>query len=1073
MVVESIDFVTKILQPKLPKGLLRRQRLVDFLHQYVDCRLQLVCAGAGYGKTSLLVDFAADADIPVCWYSLDEYDQEPITFFEYLIAAIRRNFPQFGSRTLARLRPISERQTEIPSLVGTLVSEIYDAIPEYFLLIFEDYHLVEKSKQVNALFDKFLDSAPDNCHVIMSSRTFPELRSVRRLVSKMATAALGPKELQFSAQDIKDLLRQRYQQAISDTEAEQIAEASEGWITGILLTTDKMWEGLFRRAATETGPGGMLFEYLVSEVFTRLNPGLQHFLLSTSILTALDPAFCDRLLGRSDSQEILNELEQRNLFVIRLEDDKPLYRYHQLFQEFLQAKLRAEDTPPWVSLHNNAAELYIEENNWKEAIEHYLTINNYDKASPLIAEHVKGFYKAGKLELASRWIDALPEQYIFRYPSLAITRAEVYLNKGEHEKSLDLLGRTLSFCNESDNWEGTTTALMVRSVTLRSLGEYDKAIDDASEALRLTHEHETARPYMAEGHLHVGTVCSMRGDLKKARRHLYKALDLFTTAGDPLNLAHVHNELGIVVQQLGDLSKAAWHYEKARQNWEKVGDVRWIAYTLNNIAMIYYWQGEYELAEDVLLEALRTGEECEDPRLKAYVLVSLADVKGDLGRYTEALDLYNEGLKIARHIMEGPQVAQALAGIGNSYRLMGDLDKAYVLFSQALTEAEAHNQRQELGTYKTWMGVIRYQKREFNEAFADLADACRLLTEVDDKRALGIARVHLGQAFFLQKQYREALKQLELAAQIADEIGYDEFIVNETRSAPLLVQYAASRNVANGRFSNILERVLKGRTLPGRAMETGLIQVKSQSARIQRVEAYGFGKGEVMIESVRLKEQEWRSAKAKEMLFFLLRHREGRTRDQILETLWPEVSLAKSNSLLHSNLYRLRRALYPDCVEYSEGRYCLYSGGEFWFDVEEFERLLSTASKLPQGCERRANCLEQATQLYRGPFLEDLYFEWCADTRMSLEGRYLTSLCTLAGYYTAKKQFDNALELLQKALDIDAFDDEANYQLILCHLQCGDRARAIRCYQNYTMLLKEEIGAQPSDRIMNLLGDTV
>jgi ATP/maltotriose-dependent transcriptional regulator MalT len=177
-------FVTKLIVPPRKSAVLSRPRLLHFLHEYLDRKLILVSAGAGYGKTTLLVDFAHDTEIPVCWFSVDESDGDPQVFVEYLLRSIRQQFPRFGSRTGALLRNAPSAGM-FAQIVGTLVTEIHDDIPSYFALVLDDYHLVDSSAAVNRIVDNLLTYLPDNAHMILASRTIPDRLTLTRLTARM------------------------------------------------------------------------------------------------------------------------------------------------------------------------------------------------------------------------------------------------------------------------------------------------------------------------------------------------------------------------------------------------------------------------------------------------------------------------------------------------------------------------------------------------------------------------------------------------------------------------------------------------------------------------------------------------------------------------------------------------------------------------------------------------------------------------------------------------------------------------------------------------------------------------
>ncbi len=319
--MNTSTLVTKVLLPRRRRDVLTRQRLLDRLYDMVERKLVLISAPAGYGKTTLLMDWIHDLEHPVCWYALDRSDHDPRVFLEHLILSLHHRFPDFGERARQALAATPNLADGAPSVVNVLINEMVDVIPRWFVLVLDDYHRLEEAPEVGAILARCLSHQTDQFLLIVASRTLPALPFLIQLTARGEAAGMGQQDLRFRASEIQELLAQNYDLQVPEREAEEMAAQSDGWITGILLTAHTMWqdilEGLVRASASEQP----VYEYLAQEVFARQEPPVQAFLTASSTLQEMSPALCQEALNLEEAEHFLTLLEERNLFIIQLEGE--------------------------------------------------------------------------------------------------------------------------------------------------------------------------------------------------------------------------------------------------------------------------------------------------------------------------------------------------------------------------------------------------------------------------------------------------------------------------------------------------------------------------------------------------------------------------------------------------------------------------------------------------------------------------------------------------------------------------------------------------------------------------------
>jgi len=219
------------------------------------------------------------------------------------------------------------------------------------------------------------------------------------------------------------------------------------------------------------------------------------------------------------------------------------------------------------------------------------------------------------------------------------------------------------------------------------------------------------------------------------------------------------------------------------------------------------------------------------------------------------------------------------------------------------------------------------------------------------------------------------------------------------------------------------------------------------------VHAYGFGNLRVELAGREITDLEWRSEKSKEMFFFFLCNRRPLRKEEIVAALWPDLPDEKTTSAFHSNMYRLRKALYPDCIAKDSGRYILDPRSEFAFDVERFQQLLAEAGRLPKGTVEAISLMEQALALYKGPFAMDFYSEWAETLRWQLAEQHMSLLTTLATLFSDAKEYKRSADICQRILELDEYNEAAWYRLMSNYIHSDQTEAARFCYKRYVQVL--------------------
>ncbi len=332
--------VTKLNIPPLRENRIERPRLLAQLALGLKCKLTLVSAPAGFGKTTLLCEWGnhlkTSNQTRFCWLSLESRDNEPRRFWTYLIWALQFAIPQLGIGILEILE--SAEPVDIENILTLLLNETA-ALDEHLVLVMDDFHIIE-SPVIHQGMIFLLDHIPAQCHLVLGTRFDPPW-PLARLRSQQEILEIRQIDLRFSFDETSTFLNTAMQLNLIAEDIQSLDARAEGWIAALQMAALSLQNRTDPSSFIQsfTGNHRFVLDYLMEEVLDRQPGDVRDFLLKTSILDRLNGSLCDVVVDRDDSQSILFSLEQRNLFLIPLDDQRQWFRYHHLFADLLRNQL--------------------------------------------------------------------------------------------------------------------------------------------------------------------------------------------------------------------------------------------------------------------------------------------------------------------------------------------------------------------------------------------------------------------------------------------------------------------------------------------------------------------------------------------------------------------------------------------------------------------------------------------------------------------------------------------------------------------------------------------------------------
>ena len=427
---------TKIHRPKVTNDLVARLRLVELLERGLHGQMTLVCAPAGFGKTTLVSSFLealtagkerGSTDLPAAWLSLDTNDSDEFVFLRYLISALRTIFPGACAKTFRLLQALQQPPPEI--LSASLSNEL-EGLPGEFILVLDDYQKIQ-GVEVPILLEEILLHWPRTLHLVLISRSNPPL-SLARLRANGQLIEIRTRDLRFNKDETVEFLSRTSQVLTNAATVEKLSEIVEGWIGALRLVTLSMRttgdiDNLIRIIGESQEA---LAQYLAEEVLNHQLPAVQTFLLKTSILDRFCAPLCEAVIGEVDpawsARASIDWLERSELLMVSLDDHKEWYRYHNLFQDFLQRRSSAVLAPEQVNnLHCQASAWFEGQGLIEDALKHALLANDLDLAVGLMERGLCDVLNRADLWILRHWLRLLPEELVLQRPWLLMIKSWV------------------------------------------------------------------------------------------------------------------------------------------------------------------------------------------------------------------------------------------------------------------------------------------------------------------------------------------------------------------------------------------------------------------------------------------------------------------------------------------------------------------------------------------------------------------------------------------------------------------------------------------------------------------------
>lgn len=762
---------TKLYIPHVRNAFVHRPRLMRKLDEGLRVKLTLISASAGYGKTTALCDWARRSGCPVAWVSLDKQDDEWISFWNCVTASIQMRVPGYGHtiRELLEKGPSASTVSSEPA-ISAMLNEL-NLLTGELAIVLDDYHVIELPAIQKSL-RYLLEHLPPQVHLFIASRTdlpFP----TARLLAKGEMQRIAVRDLRFNPEEGAAFFRDTTALSLSREQVEELHDQTEGWVSGLRLAavTLRNSDNIEESIRQFRGHQHRISDYLLEEVFLHLSEDMRSFMLRTSILDRMNHSLCEAVTGISNGQEYLEQLENWNLFITPLDDERRWYRYHHLLSDFAQQLFARTAPEEWAHAHIHAANWLEIQGFEEEAARHYLEGRKYDDVVRVIENNLQAFLHKN-FAMLSKWVLNLPEDYLSKKPMVEMFYFLLLIGIRQWDHAFSKIERAkiryeaLADCMDEAEWKNVMGNFYFLCATS---SYFQKDLEQVSKYFEL------ADRYLPEG-------------------------SFLQSIGD--NRYSGYEEFEDHLSFINDYHAAAGFMTKWISRWENGKAHPFAGRLYASYSKLLYEWNRLEEAERYIRQALRPRDGLPNTRSLMQIYISASRIQQMLGRPERALELL-EQLKVR---IESPDYALFLRKIA--------AEQACLAARQGSLKSAAE-----------WLNVCGlYSTDELSlSGAAEYAALARVLAACGRTEEAILLSERLQQLFgregrlrdriqmvILQSvtlhrtgQTQEAIGHLETALRLAEPQGFIRSFVDEGQEmAELLTAYRRARQDSRTRKSS-------------------------------------------------------------------------------------------------------------------------------------------------------------------------------------------------------------------------------------------------------------------------------
>lgn len=1035
-----MDILNSKLQPPGLSRVLHRNRLVELFSPIHTLKIICVVAGAGFGKTTLVNDVVNRSDLDLVWYRLATEDRDLTVFLNYLKSGFKNFYPHgFESHPPGRLNNNTKHLT-------TFLNALEKQVKNRTAIVLDDYHLVQDSKEINALVQFLIEQLPDLVHLILISRKELPLK-LSKFRAKGQILEIDESDLAFCSDEITSFYNRICPLNIASDQIKKIHEKSCGWAASLALfhyaLKDKKPDEIENHLDQLKGSQKYIFSYLEENIFETQPDEIKDFMVRISLLSYISPDFCNQVFGITTAQQMIEQMIQDHLMIFSVHGNESLFFLHHLFKDFLQVKLNQRCSRQQISQLHQFIAAELEKKDIFQALSHYIQGQAYDDAAGLIISNKIKFLIQGNLNFLGQCMDEIPLSYIEKNPQLLLTQAKLISFLGNPKDAIEKLYTALALFKQNQSHDDSVNCV----IDLASQYYFTGYLREAKLLIeQVLDQVDPNSPTYVMAMTYVIFFASAFGEFDQAKRYRDQAKEVFRTY--PEFEQKVANALILI--SCTHLYYFAGEFERSKQlndtllnsinelNLETGLPLAYYQYSATSF-MLHEFDNGYAFAQ----KGIETCERIDlQDSQKGWIYHAWAQNCMGLDQDDKAIDFLHKGIDIFERPGNRWGLANSWECLCQIYLKKDQTDKARYYLAKAFDIIQGYDLTMTEGILENSMAQLLIYEKKWEDAWKFLATGRGKV----DVLPFHLFRNHLMSALccFKTKRIRESESLINKAFDLCRRLDFFRFLGPQKKwLIPLIERF--------GKNNPSLVQLI--RNIPDDGMPCIEIQM--------------FGKFTVQIKDRQIRSSEWKSSKALMILKYLAANRPSGfiPKEVLIELLWPDQDASKTQKRFHVAMSALRKIVEPGLsskaasayIDRKKDLYRLCPGNQASIDTEQFAIALKEGTGLSDKNPSMAlKKLLAAESLYKGPFLEEnLYDDWCIQKREQSILDYIRLLKLIQSLYQANQDMDNAVIYAKKILAADAYDESTLRKLMSLLKKTGQTTQIIKTYQDHIQKLAD------------------